>query len=174
MTRHARRRPAQTKMQRVPSRYDQWEDEVDFNALAGSGDISGQLIDRSGLIAGTPIRVIKSTTYWWNQSMDDSRPLYVAVIRQTEGTAAPDLDNEATVRDLRENGQLIRGPWIIKTLPEARESDVRAGFYKTLVLKNLNVGINDDVDLCFTNTGSAFAATAQTISWMTKIFWRQV
>lgn len=174
MARRRSRRPAQTKMQRVVSRYDQWEDNVDLNALAEGGDISGQLLDRSTLIADTPIRLIKATMYWWNQGMDDGRPLLVAIIRQAEGTAAPNLQDEAVVRDLRENGQILRGPWIIKTIPDARAGSVFASSYKTVVLKNVNVGLNDDIDVCFTNVGPVFAATAQTIEWFTKVFWRTV
>lgn len=170
-----RSRPAAPRQQRVPTRYNLWEDSVDLNALAADGTLMGEIIDRT-VLSANPIRVTKCTTQIWMEEMDNIRPILMAIVRQTQGGSIPDIRDKDVVIDLRNENKLLRGPWVRGTMNESqsqRWNDLV--FTKTIVLKNLTLDANDDVEVIFLNlSGTAFAGTAQRIHWMSRIFWREV
>ncbi len=170
------RRPAQMQKQRVPTRYEQFANQVDFNALASGGDIMMDIVNNSSQIGNVVARFNKITVQTGvNETMADQRHILVAVVRQSEGDSAPSLDNRATIRDLRNEGKLLRGPWMFSTYDANGSKDGPfTNFLKTIVLKNLTVDENDDIVMCFTNLDAAFSSTTQTIRNFVKMFFRVV
>ncbi len=161
--------------QRVPTRYLQTELTISLNALAAGGDASDRIFDNSGDFGGEVVRINKLTMQTWMEGMDDVRPLLVAVVRDTEDVANPSLDVEGTVRDLRNENKLLRGPWHRSTALEASAtSNNDLIFTKTIVMKNIVLDQNDDLKLCVTNIGSVFGATPQNIHGLVKAYWRTV
>lgn len=171
-----RRRPAQMQKQRVPTRYEQFVNQVDLNALGSGNDILLDIMNNSSQIGNVVAKFNKITVQTcYDQNMADNRQILVAVIRQGETESAPSLDNRATIRDLRNEGKLLRGPWMVNTYDQnANIAGPFMNFMKTIVLKNLVVDENDDIVLAITNLGANFAGSSQIIRNFTKMFFRVV
>lgn len=170
------RRPASMQKQRVPTRYEQFANTIDLNGFASGADIMLDIMNNSSQIGGVVARFNKITVQTAMEStMVTPNHMLVAVVRQSETDSAPSLDNRATVRDLRNEGKLLRGPWMFSTFnADAQVVGPFGMFLKTIVLKNLTVDENDDIVMCFTNLDGAFSATAQGIRNFVKMFFRVV
>lgn len=169
------RRPAQMQKQRVPTKYEQFNNIVDFNALASGGDIMLDVLNNSSQLGNVVAKINKLTMQIAiHKDMADFRHVLTAIVRQAEGDAAPSLDNRATIRDLRNEGKLMRGPWMFSTFNGDTISGPFEGFLKTIVLKNLVVDENDDIVMCFTNLDAVFSSSTQRIRNLVKVFYRVV
>ena len=99
----------------------------------------------------------------------------MAIVRQSEADSAPALDDRAVIRDLRNEGKLLRGPWMFNTFNADGATDSPfSTFLKTIVLKNLTIDENDDIVMCFTNLETAFSAGSQIVRNFVKMFFRVV
>ena len=174
------RRPAAFQKQRAPSKYFQQVNTLDLQSLASGGDASLTIVDNSGQILPTGNIAVKFNKITIQTSFDldlgDSRDLLVAVIRHKEGTTPEKLDTVTDVRNLRNENQLLRGPWMIQT-PAYDTSGVATPFdrfMKTIVLKNIVLDEDDDLVMGFTNLDSAFSANAERVRNMVRGFYREV
>ncbi len=160
------------------------ERTVDFNALADSGDILASVIDNSGTFSNKILKWSKLKITWaWDAadvvaSVIDARHLAVALLKLDEdvSSSAVALDSEEVVDELRRDGKLVRGPWIMSS-PEV----VTSGFVppmslllKPITLRNFTMGREEDLVLNFTNLDTAFAATSQILKIYTQGFVREI
>ncbi len=173
------KRPAAVQRQRVPTKYEQFLNLVDLNGLASGADIGLDILNNSSQLGSNVVKVMKATIQtWFRFNMDDLREILVAVVRHDEADESFALDDRATVRDLRNEGKLLRGPWCLQTVSQATSSvpvvSPWGRFMKTIVLKNLVLDEDDDVSLMITNVDSNFAASNQEMRNFVKVFYRVV
>ena len=91
-------------------RYDQADATMVVGSVAVSADKYATLFDNSALAGGKYVKVGKLTMQWF-MDFNEANVLYVTVYKDKESSAAQALDDEATIRDMRSEGRLIRGPW---------------------------------------------------------------
>ncbi len=163
----------------MPSKYFQNVNTLDFNSLAAGADVSLMIVDNSSQILPTGNTAVKfnklTVQVSWDPGIDmDARQLLTAVIRHKEGTTAEKLDTVTDVRNLRNENQLLRGPWMLHTTNNIANVTPFERFMKTIVLKNIVFDEDDDVVMGFTNLSSAFGATTQKVRNMVRGFYREV
>ncbi len=171
-TRRARR-PAATVKQRSPATYRQLESafRTQFDSLADAGIVQMVLIDNSAIAGNKMIRVRKLKLEWtlMPQTAADI-VLRVGVVRHTEGSPPADLDQN-TVRDLRNENKLLRGPWM---LPPCGDTHRTPFMYKPIRLSGLTLDANDDLSLVFENmTGASLPGAGPHLYALNK-FWYSV
>lgn len=175
--RRRQKRPVDIRKQRVPTRYYQRLDEssLELNALAVGSEASVKLVDNSVDFTGSVVKFTKLTVQIFEIGMDDSRNLLMAIVRDTEDATEITLDTLAAVRDNKQAGKLLRGPWLTGTLVAGRESSRWDRFFKTIVMKTLTLDENDDLTLQITNRGpNAFGGTSQIIGIYARGYYRVV
>lgn len=173
------RRPAAFQKQRSPSKYFQQVNSLDFNALGAGADASLTIVDNSSQILPSGNQAVKfskiTIQVGLGSNFTDVRHLLTAVIRHKEGSTAEKLDTVTDVRNLRNENQLLRGPWMLQTFnADANRDTIFGSFMKTIVLKNIVLDEDDDLVMGFTVLDSAFSGTAQTMRNMVRGFYREV
>ncbi len=142
--------------------------QIDFNALAASGDISGTILDRSAVSGSSNLRSFfpKIKISMFNRAMTDAaRTMLMAVIRDEEslGAAGHALDAVEVVEDLADQKKLLRGPFAIQ-VGLLSESGVYDAMYKTIVLKNVELKSDQDLYAVYTNIdGNPYSANSHLI-----------
>lgn len=174
------RRPAAFQKQRVPSKYFQQVNTLDLNALASGGDAQLTIVDNSQQILPTGNIAVKFNKLTiqteFDADLSDTRTLLAAVIRHKEGATAHKLDTVNDVRNLRNENQLLRGPWMLQTPPYVT-GGAHAPFtryMKTIVLKSVVLDEDDDLVLGITNLSAAFSANAERMRNMVRGFYTEV
>lgn len=167
-----RAKPGRATALRAGARYFQKTVDVDFNALAAGGDISAVLVDRSAVsgTANSMTTLTKAKIQWSDISISDERTLMMGVLRDEESLGATGiaLDSSDVVDDYRDEGKLLRGPWMLPVGP-VTPAAVYDRMYKTIVLKNVHLDKDQDLYVGFTNYsgGSAFAGSSQKLRFVT-------
>lgn len=156
---------------------------VDFNALASGGDIGALLVDHSAEFASSVMKFRKLTIRWWCQGSDLAawrcRALAVAVYKQDQDDSATplSLDSEEAIQESREEGKMLRGPWVIITPEVTVEgyAPAMSGLFKPIVLKNLVLEEENDLVISFTNLDdTAFAASSMIINLQRMGYYRKL
>ncbi len=171
----ARRQPASRKY-----RGAQWfwqEATLSFNALSSGSDQRRAIIDRSALTGSSTLRMklVKAQIYWYGRGMDDARSLIAAVIKDDEAFTAVSLDNAQVVQEMMDSKKLLRGPFMIHTMPDSQASSVFGRMYKTITLKNVEFDNDEDIYMNFTLPtagGGDFSATAQDLVFQVMGSWK--
>ena len=170
-----RRRPAATVKQALPYEYIQTHTSrlTQFDNLADDAVYREPIIDNSADFSNVLLRVRKVKLEWsLMQGASDFTVLKLAVTRHPEGTPAADL-NQTTIRDLRNENKLLRGPWML-ALPPAT-ARVPVANMKSITLKNLTLDSNDDLSLHFQNMGgTALNATGPHLYMLKKMWVRRL
>ncbi len=176
----APRRRKQTQIGRMLQDYFQPAmHTTDFNALASGGDISTVLVDNSSDFSNKVLKWSKLVIrpIWDANDLFGStlecRTLLMAVLKQDQDdTSVYSMDDQETIRELRNKKRLVRGPWPI-TSPRLQNSGfvpLMAGHMKPIVLrskKNLPFVLDKEEDLIvtFTNISELFAGTSQALDY---------
>lgn len=127
---------------------------MSFGSSAAGTDILRTLFDNSTLAGGKYCKVGKMTIQWMrNLNTTGSQRFEVVVAKHKEGDTAPTIDQETTIRDLRSDGKLVRGPY---TIPAVGRNGQSVGMQDTIVLEDLLFDPNDDLVIVLNNfvTGS--------------------
>lgn len=156
---------------------------VDFNALASGGDIRVLLVDNSSDFSNAILKWSKLTIrpIWDADNMDagahQAKTLIMMVLKQDQDDGAVHgIDDEETVRELRNRKRIIRGPWWY-TGPSLQTSGfipAMAGHMKAIVLKDFVLDREEDLILTFTNVSTAFASQAEQLDIALKGFVRVI
>lgn len=155
---------------------------IDFNALADGGDLIRVVIDNSALFSNSILKWSKLTIRWAFEPTDttafDHRQLAVMLVKIDEDDAGSALaiDSEEVVRELRRDGKIVRGPWIMSTMAVIGTDAVwfpsMSINFKPIVLKNFVMDREEDLAVLFTNLSAAFSATSQIVNFYTQGFVR--
>lgn len=151
-------------------RYDQFLNTTTLGAAAGGTDFNYALFDNSSLAGGKYLKVGKLTTQWWADMNSGSARLYIAVHKAKEGATPESLDDEVAIRDMRSEGRLIRGPWMVGV--EDSPHGLANVMYpkKTIVLEDLLLDPNDDI--LFAITVAETLSGTNTLRFFSRTFWR--
>lgn len=165
-----RRRPAATVKQALPYEYVQTHISrlTSFDSLADDAMFREAIIDNSADFSNVLLRVRKVKLEWsLIQQTGADTILKLAVTRHPEGSPATDL-NETSIRDLRNENKLLRGPWMLAL----RNSPVSpVANMKSITLKNLTLDQNDDLSLHFQNMAGSAIQSAGPHLYMLKKMW---
>lgn len=164
-----KRPPAAAVKQRAPMTYYQEKVNLTVNSLGLNASDVLLMVDNSVVVGNEVVNFKKLTMSWYTDLVTDSALLW-AVTRETEGSSAPSLIAEATVRNLRNENHLIRGPSFMPTRPGSDDLNWR----KTVVLKNITLDEDDDLRLVVTNVVSALGSSNNTIITFMKGWYRVV
>lgn len=153
---------------------------LDFNALASGGDLQVVVVDNSGLFTNSILKwsKLKLTLLWEPTDLTsfDDRAIAVMLCKldQDDLGTAQSVDVEENVRELRRDGKLVRGPWIVHT-PNTETSGFHGPYsllMKPIILKNFTMDREEDLVFCTTNMSSAFQATSQILDIFSQGFVR--
>lgn len=171
--RRRRRRPsAAAQRQRFPTAYFEVHQDLNIASLANGGDAVAAVVDNSlDFSPANSVVNFRKLTLRWYEDMASGLGIAWAITRELQDVAAPTLDISGTVRDLRNENHLLRGP-IFTVTRERGDSPIMR---KTMVLKNITLDENDDLRLCVTNMGGgAFSAGTNQFHMLTTGFYRIV
>lgn len=156
---------------------------VDFNALGSGSDISKIVVDNDAKYSNSVLKWSKLTLrpIWEPVDIKDStlgtRTLYMMVHKQDQDDASvPTLDSEETIRELRNTGRIIRGPWMV-TSPQLVTSGYippMTGHMKPIVLRNFVLDREEDLIVSFTNASAAFGSAGQVLTFFMRGFVRVI
>lgn len=156
---------------------------TDFTGLASGADIATTLVDNSADFSNSILKWSKLVIrpIWDSDDMRsgriDMRTIMVMLMKRDEDdSTVPNIDSQETVRELRNDGRIVRGPWWV-SLPEISVEGyvpMMAGHWKAIVLKNLMMDREEDLVITFTNVSLAFAAAAQQLDYALKGFVRAI
>lgn len=170
-----RRTPRKSIKQRQPGAGKhplmRWELSVGTVALgsaAAGDDFLRTLFDTSVRSGNKNCKVGKLTLQWFRDINAATSMFNVAIVRHKEGDAAPTIDDAQTIRDLRSDRKLIRGPFRIMGLGSNGQ---RQGAMKTVVLEDLLLDPNDDLALIINSVG---ATTGTNSFYCTERTWWKV
>lgn len=150
-------------------RYEQAIPSIVVGTGSAGDDSQATLFDNSGTAGSKYLRIGKMTVQQFWDFNTDGR-FYVCVFKAKEGATAPSLSDEQTIRDLRSEGRLIRGPWMVTSLsPNHGLAGVKYA-KKTIVLEDLLLDPNDDLMMSLTQVAST--SGTNTISMLVRTFWR--
>ena len=84
------------------------------------------MLDNSAVMGGAYSVVRKLTFAWYTTNTADDGRVLAAVCKLKEGSTDIAIDDEAAVRDLQEQKQILRGPWLfgLRVGPDIGASNV--------------------------------------------------
>ena len=130
------------------------------------------IFDNSTLASGKYLKIGKLTLQWF-MNFNEANILHMAVWKDKESNGAPTIDNETTIRDMRSEGRLIRGPWQISSRGPGIESANTIHQRKTIVLEDLLLDPNDDLRFGYSVRGPLGTSSGTNDLYIsTKTFWR--
>ncbi len=125
------------------------------------------LIDASDAIFGNSIlKWSKLTVRPWFDHDDLSTgrvtvdTFLMMVYKQDQDDASvPSLDNMETIREMKRDKKVVRGPWYITAPQKMTDGFIpfMAGHLKPMVFRNFVLDREDDLRVAFTNVGLAIA-----------------
>ncbi len=156
---------------------------TNFASLGAGGDVATTLVDNDADYTNSVLKWSKLTIrpIWDAEDMAAGtlqiRTLYMLVYKQDEDDSTVQaLDSEEVIRELRNTGRIIRGPWMVST-PNLQTSGfvpAMTGHMKPIVLKNFVLDREEDLRVGFTNASSAFGASQQVLSFYMRGFVRVI
>lgn len=154
------------------ARYDQVVATQAQGSSPASTDMSILMVDNSGIMGGAYSVLRKVTFAWFTRNTADTGRVLAAVVKVKEGSSDLALDDESVVRDLQEQKQILRGPWMFGLRVSPGVADSNDVVRRTIVLQNVKVGPDDDLRLQLTLVD----ATTTTTNFRTfmKVWWRTV
>ncbi len=174
-SRRRRRPPAAPVKQRFPATYHiQIQDDLTgFDSLADDSIVNTVILDNSVDFGGNVVKIRKAVFRWGlTLQQAGNTVLLAAVVRHTQGSP-PTAYTETTIRDLRNENHLLRGPWLL-VLGSQQPTSVLENM-KPIILKNLILDQNDDVTLALQNVGgAALTAAGPHLHWMMTAWYRVI
>ena len=153
-------------------RYDQSVQTLTGGSLAVGADKFATLFDNSGTAGNKYLKIGKMTLQWF-MNFNEQNLLYMAVFKDDESSAAPALDDESTVRNMRSEGRLIRGPWQITTRGPGIGSANVISQMKTIVIEDILLDPDDDLRFSYTSRGPLGSSSGTNdIYLFTRTFWK--
>ncbi len=172
--RKSKRSRGRSRGQKIASSYFAKDGQVTLTSLANGGDAMFAIVDNSADLGNSAVKFNKITVQWQGGTVDQLE-ITCGVLRLDESEGSPQLDSFAIVKDFRNKGQMLRGPWMVTTVPLGQVAGLYTAAGKTIVLKNLFLDKNDDVVFAVTNSsGSAFSGSAQALQMVVRGFYRVV
>lgn len=149
-----------------------WEMDVSTLTIgtAGAGDDFGVTIFDNSSRAGNKNAKIGKMTIQWFQSLNTATRYYVAIYKNKEGATLEQLDDVSAVRDMRSEGRLIRGPWMISSFVPGASVQSSLMPRKTIVLEDLLLDPNDDVTFGLTVVGATSGTNS--LYFLRRYFWK--
>lgn len=150
-------------------RYEQTKWTTTIGSASAGDDFALTLFDNS-VRAGNKNSKIGKMTIQWFANLNQSAALYYhAIYKAKEGATPETLDAVASIRDMRSEGRLVRGPWM--TNARAQYSSANTMFpMKTIVLEDLLLDPNDD--LMFGHTVTLATTGTNEFQGLTRDFWK--
>ncbi len=152
-------------------RYDQFNVTLAIATGIG-GNARALLFDNSGLAGGKYLKIGKMTVQWF-MNINQQTLIWFAIVKEKEGASLMSLDDEATIRDARSEGRLIRGPWIVSSRGKGVEAANTMYALKTVVLEDLLLDPNDDLALVSVNHLTTLSGT-NNVEAFVRVFWKVV
>lgn len=157
---------------------------LDFNALGSNASTSLALVDNSATYQNAILKWAKLTVrpIWLAAHMRsgvlDTRTFAIGILKQDEdNTTEYNLNNQEAVRELRNDGKILRGPWWYTMGETITSGQLRPmeGHMKPIVLKNFVLDREEDLRFAVSHVaGVAFASTAQHLMMHMKGFVRVI
>ncbi len=183
-----RRRPAPRSRQKPTSELgkllqERWLDVatvMDLNGMAVSGDTAVRLVDNSVDFTNSIVKFTKLTVTYYQMPEDSANwSDHVVLVglfkRDEDDTVVPQWDDVESIRELKNKGDLYRGPWLLHTdLFSSNNMKGTQGRFKTLVLTDIVLDREEDLLFGLTNLGPAHAAAQHRIAFFQKGFFRVV
>lgn len=150
-------------------RYEQVKGTITIGTSNASDDDGFTLFDTSVRTSNKNSKVGKMTIQWWTNLNEDNL-FFVGVYKHKEGNAPEALDDVVAIRDMRSEGRLIRGPWMLSARGLGNDSANVRQTRKTIVLEDLLLDPNDDLMMSVTQqsatTGTNF------VEMFVRTWWR--
>ena len=153
-------------------RYDQATGVIAVGSASVGVGFSLVLFDNSGMAGNKYLKIGKMTIQWFS-NFNQQNLFYMILYKAKEGSGAILPSDETTVRDLRSEGRLIRGPWTLSTVGPGVESSNTMWQRKTIVLQDLLLDPNDDLKLG-TELRTQSSTGTNEIRVFTKTYWKVV
>ena len=156
---------------------------TDFASLASGAEVSTTLVDNSSDFENGILKWSKLVIRPIYDAEDieagnhQLRTLLVMLHKRDEDDSSqPQLDSEETIRELRLEKRIVRGPWAISTprFVTSGFAPAMAGHMKPFVLRNFVMDREQDLVITFTNISGAFGATSQALDYFMKGFVRVI
>lgn len=150
-------------------RYEQQVGSISIGTATAGDDFSYTLFDTSVRTSNKNSKVGKMTIQWF-QTLNTQTRYYVAVYKRKEGATDETLDDTVSIRDMRSEGRLIRGPWMIGSVVAGSPAVGSLMTRKTIVLEDLLLDPNDDLAFGMTVVGGT--SGTNTINLFVKTWWK--
>lgn len=157
---------------------------TDFASLASGGDVSTVLVDNSADFSNSVLKWAKLTIRPIYDAEDMStsggfqhRTLAVLLHKQDQDdSTVQTVDDEETIRELRNDKKILRGPWWVSTPAYVTGGFIppMASHMKAIVLKSFVLDREEDLRITFTNVSLAFSAVSQALDYAMKGFVRVI
>ena len=180
-----RRRSGKPKTKVGQMLYKYWQPGLhnqDFASLASGADTGIVIVDHSADFPNSIVNFRKLTLRWHFYGADLGNwgrdELLIAVHKvDQDDSPYPALDSEEVIEELRRDGKMIRGPWIITTpgLSTSGFIPQMTMLMKPIILKNLVLGPEEDLIVSFTNlSNAAMPSGSQTVRFYPMGFYRKM
>ena len=157
---------------------------TDFNGLQSGADISTILVDNSTDFSNAVLKWSKLTIRpIWDADDIQGAALKMGTMavllhkQDQDNSDVQQVDNEETIRELRNKKRIIRGPWWVTSPGVAGSSyfvPPMAGHMKAIVLTDFVLDREEDLLITFTNVSASRAATSQVLDYAMKGFVRVI
>lgn len=156
---------------------------INFASLGSGGDLALKLVDNDVDYTNSVLKWSKLTIrpIYDAEDISDStfahRILYMLIYKQDQDDSTVHaLDVEETIRELRNTGRILRGPWMVTTprLDTSGYVPPMSGHMKPIVLKNFVLDREEDLLVGFTNASAAFGAGQQDLEFYMRGFVRVI
>ncbi len=157
--------------QRVPTAFFLRAISHDLESAAVSSDAVSAIVDTSTLLGNEAVKFVKLTV-GYHMDFTTSGHVILALTRETEDSAAPDLVSLSGLRNLKNEGHMLRGPFFLPTTLNGQE----VWKPKSQIITNLVLDEDDDLRLCTTIHPSSLAmgSTRNKIIIYAKGYYRTV
>ena len=162
---------------------DYSSNNIDFASVASGADESVVVIDNSGTFSNSILKwsKLKITIMWEPEDhlVIQPRVLATALLKLDEDVSATAvaLDSEEVIRELRRDGKLVRGPWLMTTPVKTTEgfTPAYAHILKPITLRNFTMDREEDLVAAYTSVSTtAFGATSQVLRHFSQGFVRVI
>ena len=152
-------------------RYEQTKWTLNMGTSSVGDDFGTTLFDTSSRTGNKNSKIGKMTIQWFANLNQAGTLYYHGIYKAKEGATLESLDAVASIRDMRSEGRLVRGPWMTQARGVGHGLANIMTPMKTIVLEDLLLDPNDDLIFGHTTAGVATSGTND-YQGLTRDFWK--
>ena len=150
-------------------RYEQTKWTLSIGTASAGDDFGSTMFDTSTRTGNKNAKIGKMTIQWFANLNQSAALYYHAVYKAKEGATLESLDDTESIRDMRSEGRLVRGPWMTSARGQHGLANTMYAM-KTIVLEDLLLDPNDD--LIFGHTVTLGTSGTNEFQGLTRDFWK--